>query len=276
MNITISNNKNYYIPQFKSTRQCVKDSLGRVVNCHYTNLNRADVNWEKFVLMLAERFKDLKEVKINLFGCSDGSDAYTLAIVLKKVLGTLASKFKIEASDISPEMIEKANNGQILLYEKDFNFLNENSAMSLFERDYSKSIERMRNIDFYPYKVQPKLRENINFTVKDVREFSRTHDFSNEVFIFRNGWTFMELIKQNEIVQNLFNKSNNKTLCMIGQSDLFKSNACEFFQRNGFRGIESDVFTRAETDYPSISVGMPAKKSNYPEFILFEKIVNKI
>ena len=77
---------------------------------------------------------------------------------------------------------------------------------------------------------------------------------------------------QNEVTKNLSKNSNKKTLCAIGQSDLFKSNASEFFQRNGFKGIESDVFAAGETNYPSVSIGMPAEKSTYPEFILFEKM----
>ena len=77
---------------------------------------------------------------------------------------------------------------------------------------------------------------------------------------------------QNEITVNLAKNSNKKSLFLIGQSDLFKSNASEFFQKNGFKGIESKVFTKAETDYPSVSIGMPAVKSTYPEFILFEKV----
>lgn len=263
---------NNYIPQFKSTRQCVKDSLGRVINCHYTNLDRKDVNWEKLATMLAERFKEQSKVTINMFGCSDASDTYTLKIALKNVLKEKATKFFIKASDISSDLIEKAKKGEILLYDKDFEFLESKNSMQFFKRDYTKPIENMRNIDFYPHKVDDELRKNISFSVKDVRKEAQTHDFSDEVFIFRNGWTFMDLNTQDEIIKNLYKNSNQKTLFLIGQSDLFKSNACEFFQRNGFRGIESEVFTKAETNYPSISIGMPTQKSNYPEFILFEKI----
>lgn len=260
-----------YTPQFRSTRQCVTDNLGRVINCHYTNLNRKDVDWEKLALMLAQRFKKQDNVRINLFGCSDGSDAYTLKIALRNTLGELSSKFFIEASDISPSLITKAQKGEILLYEKDYEFIESKNSKHFFKRDYSKKIKKMRGINFYPHIIDKELRENMTFSVKDVRKEVQKHDFSNEVFIFRNGWTFMDLNTQNEIIKNLAKNSNEKTLCLIGQSDLFKSNACEFFQCNKFKGIESEIFTKAETDYPSVSIGMPAQKSKYPEFILFEK-----
>lgn len=269
----ITANNNQYSPYaFKSTRQRVTDSMGRVINCHYTNLNRADVDWMKFAQMLAERFRNQEKVKINLFGCSDGSDAYTLAVNLRNCLGKFASKFfPIEASDISPELIGKARDGIILLHDKDLQYLKDTSSLHLFKRDYSEQPQIMRDIVFYPYNVQDELRKDINFSVKDVRSEAKKHDFSNEVFIFRNGWTFMDLDTQNQIIKDLACNSNKSTLCLIGQSDLFKSNACEFFQRNGFQGIDSDVFTKAETDYPSATIGIPKEKSKYPEFILFNK-----
>lgn len=271
MYLTVNNNThNAYT--FKSTRQRVTDELGRVVNCHYANFNRADVSWKDLVMLLRDRFLYLNKVKVNMFGCSDASDGYTFIIYLKKYLGELASKFlPLEASDISTEIIEKAKKGEILLHDKDLQFLKSMEAQDLFVRDYEKPVETMRGIDFYPYKVKPELRKCINFSVKDVRTEAAKNDFSDEVFMFRNGWTFIDLESQNEVVKNLSKHSNPLSLFMIGQSDLFKSNACEFFQRNSFRGIESDVFTRAETDYPSNTIGMPKEKSKFPEFILFEK-----
>jgi len=272
MHLTIDNNRPYNFG-FKSTRERVTDSLGRVINCHYTNMNGVDVNWIKLAAMLGKRFKGLPQVRINIFGSSDASDAYTLAIALRYMFGRGALKFfPFEASDISQDLINKSNRGEILLHDKDLEFLETMNSSHLFSRDYTKPIQKMRGIDFYPHRVEDVLRNAVNFSVKDVRKEAKTHDFSNQVFIFRNGWTFMDLESQNQITKDLAINSNHKTLFMIGQSDLFKSNACEFFQRNGFRGIKSDVFTCAGRDYPSISIGMPKEKSKYPEFILFEKM----
>ena len=65
--------------------------------------------------------------------------------------------------------------------------------------------------------------------------------------------------------------SDEKTLIVIGQSDLFKSDANRALQDNGFTGIESEIFNPSETDYPSETIGKPLVKSNYLEFLLFEK-----
>ena len=270
MQINKVNNFSYQLI-FQSSRARVLDEAGRVINCHYTNLNREDINWGKLVKMLDMRYLDQPLVKINIFGCSDASDVYTLELYLKRYLGSGADKFKIAASDISSDMIENVKKGQIMLHDKDLNFLNSIDGQEFFMRDYSAPVETVRGVDLYKYSVHPDLRKNIIFSVKDVREESKYYDFSNEVFMFRNGWTFMDLDSQNNTIKNLSKNCNNKTLFVIGQSDLFKSNACEFFQKNGLSGIESDVYTAAETDYPSVSIGVPKEKSKYPEFILFEK-----
>lgn len=261
-----------YQPNFQSSRQHVLDKAGRVINCHYTNMNRKDVCWEKFVKLLDMRYRNQQPVKINIFGCSDASEVYTLKLYLIKYLGKNADKFQLFASDISPEIIAKANKGEIKLHDEDLKFLDSVDGRKYFERDYSAPIETLRGIDFYKYNVHQDLRENITFSVKDIRDESKWHDFRDEVCIFRCGWTFMDLDSQNSVVNNFSKHSNPLSLFMIGQSDLFKSNVCEFFQKNGFKGIKTDVYMAAETDYPSMSIGMPKEKSTYPEFILFEKI----
>lgn len=272
----ISSNTNpynhYTKPTFTSTRVRQLDELGNVIFCNYTNMNRADTNWSKLARFLYERFKNPDRVKLNMFGCSDGSDAYTLAINLIKELGNKARKFfPIYASDIAKTVVKEAQERKILLHERDLEFLRKIGAYTYFERDYAKPMQIMRGIEFYPHKVKPVLADTVEFSVKDVRESSALQDFSNQFVSFRNGWAYNTLEKQEQIAKNLFNNSNKKTIVMIGQSDLFKSGASDALQRNGFSGIKSEIFTEAETNYPSNLIGTPETKALYPEFILFEK-----
>lgn len=269
MNVAPVNSKT----SFTSSRFRVVDELGNVINCNYTNLNREDIDWKKFAQFLDDRYTSQNRVKINLFGCSDGSDAYTLTLNLIKTLGEKAKKFfPIFASDISENMIKTANTREILLHDKDLAYLKKLHAGDMFEREKDKPSQIMRGIELYPYKVSNDLKSKVNFSVKDVIEETATHDFSNEVFIFRNGWTFNDLKNQKKIVRNLYQNSNSKTLALIGQSDLFKSGASDFMQENGFRGIKSDVYTAMETNYPSKSIGQPPEPAKYPEYILFERV----
>lgn len=272
MKIQKINNQYNSNPAFTSLRLREYDKAGNIINCHYTNMNRADLNWGKFAKFLDKRFAGQEKVNINFFGCSDGSDVYTLVLNMFKELGNRAKKFfPILASDISPDVVKNVNEGKILLHKKDLEFIDKMNARDFFERNNKEKVHVMGGIEFIPYIVNDSLRRVVQTSVKDVRKSVKTDDFSDGVFIFRNGWTFNTLGEQNEIAKGLSEHSNEKTLAVIGQSDLFKSNASEYMQRNGFRGIKSDIFTEAETDYPSKTIGIPPEKSKYPEFILFEK-----
>lgn len=140
-----------------------------------------------------------------------------------------------------------------------------------YERDLNSPSQIMQGIEFYPHIVNPKLRNLIHFSTSDLRKASKEQDFSNQVVSFRNGWAFNTLEEQDEISKNLYKNSNSKTLIIIGQSDLFKSDASDALQRNGFKGIKSEVFAGGETDYPSDLIGTPKAPAEYKKFILFEK-----
>ena len=208
---------------------------------------------------------------INLYGCSDGSDAYTLALTLLYVLKEKSLKFfPIIASDISKEMIDLAQKGQIYLHKEDLSFLKSLDSLKYFERNYSFPSTKSGGIEFFLHDVKQPLRDCINFSQKDVLEDVKKKSFVNEVFLFRNGWGFNTLKAQDEIAKSLYQASNSKTLVVIGQSDLYKSGASDFLQINGFKGIESDIFTKAETNYPGTYIGQPKTSLKQP-FILFEK-----
>ena len=102
---------------FRSTREHIVNSAGKAINCHYTNLNRTDLDWNKFAEFLADRFGKEKEIRINLFGCSDGSEVYTLMLAIKKLPQAFVNKFKIFASDISEKMIQSVKKGEIFLHD---------------------------------------------------------------------------------------------------------------------------------------------------------------
>lgn len=248
------------------------DEYKEIFYCNYTNLNRKDYNWEKLPKLLQERFEKRDKIKVNIFGCSDGSDSYTFIINMINMLGEKAKKFfPVLSSDISPDVITESKKGNILLHKKDLDYLQKTNALKYFETNNNEEFQIMRGIEFFPYKVKAELLDKIDFSVKDVRKEVKENDFSDSVFFFRNGWGFNTLKEQNDIAKSLYENSNSKTLVGIGQSDLYKSNASDALQRNKFKGIETDVFTLAETDYPGAYIGTPQTKPMYRQFGFFEK-----
>lgn len=257
--------------QFYSSRTQVCNKLGEVVNCHYTNMNRSDIDWIKLAKFIARRYYLADNVKINIFGCSDGSEVYTLLLALKKLPARVANKFKIFASDISPDIIDRNKKGEIYLHQDDLKFLKETDGLKYFEPDVLSAPQLIRGKVFYKYRVKDELKNLVDFSVKDIRKSSQREDFSNQVVCFRNGWTFNSLNDQEMIANGLKYGCNENSLVIIGQYDLFKSDANRALQTNGFRGIESDAFVGKETNPPGMGPGEPIIKSSYPEYIFFEK-----
>ena len=200
----ISNNYNKNT-NFTSLRMKTFDKFGNVINCHYTNFNREDINWKKFAKFLGDRFEAQDKVKVNFFGCSDGSDPYTLILNLIKELGDKARKFfPILASDISEQVVKQVDEGKIQLHNKDIEYLKKINAMDYFERDNGGKIQTFKNLELMPFIVKNSLKEKMQTSVKDVRDAVKEENFSSSVFIFRNGWTFNTLSQQKEIAENLY------------------------------------------------------------------------
>ena len=63
-----------------------------------------------------------EKCKIIILGCSDGSAAYSYAIMLRKFLGRQAkNNIKISGVDINPAVVEMANTGYLAVSDTELN-----------------------------------------------------------------------------------------------------------------------------------------------------------
>ncbi|CCY63743.1 unknown [Clostridium sp. CAG:967] len=272
----IMNSSHKQSPSFTSTRLSgiinTANDCSTIHACHYTNLARKDYNWEKLPALLYDRFEKQGMTNINFYGGSDGSDAYTFVINAIRTLGAKAKKFfPVLSSDLSPSIIKEADESKIFLHNRDIEYLKNLDALKYFEKNNQEDVQIMSGIEFFPYKVKPELRDKVEFSVQDIRKAVMQKDFADSALFFRNGWGFNKLDEQNNIAKDLYEHSNAKTIIGIGQSDLYKSDASDSLQRNGFKGIKTEVFTNAETDYPAVYAGTPKTKPVYEQFVFFEK-----
>ena len=69
-----------------------------------TCMFREDLDWKKLGEFLETRFAKCSKVNTYVYGCSDGSEAYSLSILLQNKFGKDAEKFfPIIAKDIDEE-----------------------------------------------------------------------------------------------------------------------------------------------------------------------------
>ena len=96
-----------------------RDANNCNVSC-YTSMFRNDIQWEKFADFLHSKYKDVENVNIINGACSDGSEAYSLAISLINADKEKSKKFfPINAFDIDKQILDCGINGYIYLnYEE--------------------------------------------------------------------------------------------------------------------------------------------------------------
>ena len=105
-------------PAFTSNEIFVKEA-GKFYQTS-TSFFRKDMKWEKLVNRLAEKYHNVKSVNTQCWGCSDGSEPFTLAMMMIEKMGENAKKFfPIKAFDIDGNALKMAKSGEVKLTRED-------------------------------------------------------------------------------------------------------------------------------------------------------------
>lgn len=248
-----------FAPQTNNTnfKSCNKKYINKTVNnvanleniYTTTNLFRKDLNWLKLPEALEKIFKGKNKVNIYDLACSDGSEAYTIAISIMQKLPNSKKYFPIKASDINDEMIDIAKSGKINISDKEIKMLKtinsadyfEHSGLALDIKDDLSSIEKN---GYKAYKAIPELKNKIEFKKNDIlSEIQTIDDKSNSVIFCRNVSPYLSLEYINSIIQTLQQKLKKGSLFVIGH---FDSNAMkpEILKNDNFKEIGKNVFIK--------------------------------
>ena len=141
-----------------------------------TQINRPDLDFKEAARLFLDDFKDCKSVKIYNMACSDGSEAFTLAIHLNEMNPKEANKFlPIIATDIDPIILSYAKSNKLNMvsddlkswkecnidYRKYFSLIN---ASTMF-------IPRDRiNINSKTYEISDFLKNSVHFEKKTIKQ----------------------------------------------------------------------------------------------------------
>jgi len=166
-----------------------------VVKTH-TRMFRDDLNWPEFVEMIYNHFTYANEVEIINQACSDGSEAYTIAILLLEKYGEEGAKkfFPIKARDINDNIIKTAQSGIINLNNDDFFEMRQSGIkprkyFQPAERNFKFKHDKMRGTT---YQVSDRLRECVVFEKADAMQDLENMTYNpNRVFLLRNVLQFV-------------------------------------------------------------------------------------
>lgn len=193
-------------------------SVVKIVNSNQTSFFRDDINdWLVYAKRIDEAFKGADKVNVYDFGCSDGSEPYTLAISLIEALGEEGAEkyFPIKAMDKDPFIIYSAKKGEICCTKKDFERINQNTGYK-----FDKYFEILHNKQNGDKIISPKeiLRSKVEFSRKNATEGLSEVEPENSLVLTRN---FLPYLSEDELKEAVIQmrKLKDSSRILIGDFD---------------------------------------------------------
>jgi len=238
------NQKRSYAPKFTSYWQSVGSKLGKPISENNTSFFRTDIeDWNKFTNNLIKKYIDTDKVNIHCFGCSDGVEPFSLAILLIKKLGEKGAKkfFPIIASDIDPKILENPKKGIVFLTDTDLEHIEDNIGKDysqFIKHDNNFRVDRTYNSDeeICNGQVAQKVRDAIEFKSGDIRNTLSEIPRENTVVMARNFWPYLSDEDQPKLAEALGKHLKKNSMVITGQYDAsHRVNAEKLLTQNGFK-----------------------------------------
>lgn len=214
---------------------------------------REDIDWTFLTCYIEEHFKDKEKVQVLNPACSDGSEAFSLIIMLKEQMQENANKFfPIKAYDIDDEILRSANSGFI-----NTNFMDRTNLRRYAENSYDYIRFTNRKLDILwdrdrewqegtiTMKATNKLVKNVTFNKADMRDVLKTHkDNNNTILMCRNVFGHLGRNFTEKFIQLASEKLKKDSLFIIGKYDKKIIGLNEILKNNGFREISPNIYLK--------------------------------
>lgn len=194
---------------------------------NYTCFLRDDVplrhrGWSGFAELLDKEFKEADKVNIYDFGCSDGSEAYSLAISLIETLGEeRAQKFlPIKASDADKNILNIAKSGELCCTSEDKYVLNRCTNYNLSKYfDVSDAPSVLGAGPRYILKPKDIIKSAVTFERKVFPDALDEIEPENSLVLCRNFWPYMSNTRRHTAVDKLKSTLGQSSRFVIGDYD---------------------------------------------------------
>ena len=226
--MNISPVKNYNLSFCANNVNYLRSTIDgrRKYACCYTRMFRSDLDWNLLSYYLENKYKNAQKVNVLNAACSDGSEPYSLAMILDKKISGGKKFFPIEAFDCSKLLIDDANKGIISLSPSDvdkFDYYNldiDDYMKPSYESVYKRSEEGS-----IPYFVAPVLRNKVNFSCGDIlSKLSKMDNKTpNTVLLCRNMIPYLSFKERNALFDLISKKLGKNSTVVFGAYDYDKT-----------------------------------------------------
>lgn len=242
-------NSNSYKQSFGTTRE--KTSCGKkITNWKHTDIARQDVDWNRFIDELLNRYP--KGAKIFCYGCSDGSEAYTIALKLIQKIGVEKTRklYPIIAKDIDEQIIRKNNSGIIGLRKSidipEIKRCLKNTGLQIDDviEKTSASSEKVfgvYNYEIEQYKTKGILRNLVKFETANIVEDTKNKFPKQSVVLFRNAVPYLNNNEEKQLIQNLKNNLQQESMFVVGGFDKSYSYIDKDLIENAFTLLDEKI-----------------------------------
>ena len=214
----------YNAPSFKYF--CVKQCTPEYSFLTKTEFFRQDVCWNRFIDLLNMKYKNADKVNIICHACSDGEEAYSLALKLITDFGEKAEKFfPIIARDINHDNICLAKAGEFAVSDIELDRIDTYS-----EGNFSKFFN---SIGHY-IKAKDILKDKIIFEQGDILTDVEQFGAENTVIMCRNILPNMPPAMRKELAEKLSKYIAPSSLVVFGEWDICDKLVYKYMAENGF------------------------------------------
>lgn len=220
MNI-LSLNYNYNQPSFNAwNREVFKNSsIKELKHRNDTNFFRDTNFWYKLVRLIKEKYKNIPDVNVYCYGCSNGLEPYTFIMELMTMLAPKeAEKFlPVIAKDYDSVAIRAAKNNKFLINTTEANNIN------LFTgNQFNKYFKTLRVVDKDDTCCLAKsiLTDNVEFSTANILEDYTNIKPDNSIVFARNFWPYLSNPDRDLLAEALYNQLGNNSMLVIGRFDL--------------------------------------------------------
>jgi chemotaxis protein methyltransferase CheR len=149
-------------------------------------------------------------------GCADGEEPYTIAILLKEILGAETADFRIEiaGTDVDEKSLKTAARG---VYGKEF-IKNVDKAL----------LAKYFEAEGFEFRVKKELRQLVNFYYLDLT--SEEHKKNVDIVFCRNVFIYFDRSLQEQLLMKFWRSLKSGGYLVMGKSETLISEAKHIFE----------------------------------------------
>ena len=194
------------------------ETLGNVKHFTTTWLNRDRL--PEIMVYFTEKYKNVPKVNTHVFGCANGSEPYSIAMLVHSGSGMEGLKkfTPIKAVDCDAGAIYRAESGIITLEPFEIGDV-EKYTNGRF-KEYFFSDYDQNKYDIRKWYVEPILRNNVRFSVGDALEEYKKVEPDNSIVFVRNMWPYLNIEDRFKLARGLYSQFDKNCHLIIGSFDI--------------------------------------------------------